>query len=132
MSHLANPATITFPGANPEFEAPEILSIHYDLWLLRISLNFENRSTPVYVNFPRIAGFRVLDEGDLLEFWNPDARANGWLWEIKSGGWFDLESTRSGFVSSHQDKIIEYFVRGENECVSVLSFSEPEIHEIAP
>jgi hypothetical protein len=72
-----------------------------------------------------------LDEGDLLEFWSPEARATGWLWEIKSGGWFDLESTRNGFASSHQKKISEYLVLGANECISVLSFSEPEIHEIA-
>jgi len=111
-----------FPGF------PEITNITYDLWYLQITIWFGNQKPPIYVRFDDVRGFRVLDEGDLCEFWS-DCRPSGWLWEIEKGGWFDLESIRPGFLSGAQSKglIKEYLITGINDCISVITGAEPEI-----
>ena len=111
-----------FPGL------PELTNINYDLWFLQITIWFENKKPPIYVRFDDVRGFRVLDEGDLCEFWSDD-RPSGWLWEIEKGGWFDLESIRAGFLSNAQSKgeLKEYLIVGINDCISVITGVEPEI-----
>jgi len=69
-----------------------------------------------------------LDEGNLLEFWDKEVRTSGWLWKVESGGWFELEKLRSGFLAQHLGQSNkEYLVTGINDCVSVLADSEPII-----
>lgn len=111
-------------------DVPLINNISYDSWLLRVSLFFstEEIRQMVYVDFTDIIGFRVLDNGNLVEFWR-DERPNGWLWEVSSGGWFDLEKQREGFVT---DILTEYLVIGIDDCISILSPSAPKITKINP
>ena len=108
---------------------PEILHINYDLWRLIITLRLNEQKEPVYVTFENVIGFRVLDEGDLLEFWNNEKRTTGWIWEIEQGGWFELEKSRNGFVSGYSKNTVEYLVVGINECVSVIGKSMPVISQ---
>lgn len=82
---------------------------------------------PTYVEFEGVSGFRVLDEGDLLEFWAQDVSKPGWLWLVRSGGWRDLESTRSGFIRRDVPSLREYMVLGVNDCVNVLSGCTPKV-----
>jgi hypothetical protein len=129
LEHLI---TEPFLGADPAFGVPEITDIHYDVWLLRITLHFERLDAPVYVEFDGIRGFRVLDEADLLEFWNLEERVKGWLRCVKSGGWSALESTRSGFVSGITANYEEYLLAGMNDCISILAFAPPKIYVPTP
>ncbi|MCP4975439.1 MAG: hypothetical protein GY931_04700 [Maribacter sp.] len=108
---------------------PEITDIHYDLWTLKITLNFERQDYPTYLIFENVVGFRVLDEGDLLEFWNPEVRIDDWIWEIQEGGWTDLEKCRKGFLSATKSTDTEYFVCGINECLNVITNEHPKIYE---
>src|SRR5687768_14309645 len=55
----------------------------------------------VRVVFRAVIGFRALDERDLGEFWPEYSEPNGWLWEVRSGGWVDVEKTRPVF-NSHE------------------------------
>ncbi|WP_284653004.1 hypothetical protein [Flavobacterium terrisoli] len=111
------------PGANPE-----IYNITYDLWTLKITLGFDDIESPIYVIFKNVIGFRVLDEGNLLEFWDKDVRVPRWIWRVESGGWFELEKLRAGFLAQHHgDNHNEYLVSGINDCVSVIAESEPMI-----
>ena len=105
---------------------PEISCINYDLWTLKITLLFPELECPVYLIFKNINGFRVLDEGNLLEFWNNDIRVPGWIWQIDKGGWFELEKTRNGFVEGYHENEYrkEYLILGQNDCVSVISMSD--------
>jgi len=114
---------------------PEIVQVSYDMWRLQLTLFFEARLQPVYLSFKTV-GFRVLDEGQLVEYWGKE-RAPGWLWRMESGGWFDQESQRSGFLMGEfakdgQPRPHEYLVLGANDCVSILSWSEPQIVFAAP
>ena len=121
--------TVDFPILTNDL--PEIVNINYDLWTLRISLSFEKIDRPIYVTFKRISGFRVLDEGNLLEFWNPAVRVPGWIWLVENGGWFDLEKLRGGFVESYHDNefFIEYLIMAINDCISIFASCEPEIKD---
>lgn len=56
---------------------PEIINIDYDLWTLRVTLKFFTSDALIYVVFKNVIGFRVLNEGNLLEFWNPEIRVSG-------------------------------------------------------
>ena len=132
MEAIRRPTVSTFEGSDAFAGVPEIADIHFDLWVLRIALSFRDIDDTVHVSFEGVRGFRVLDEGDLLEFWEPDARASGWLWRVKDGGWFALESTRQGFVSGITDCYKEYLVVGVNDCVSVISTNEPKIEAPKP
>ena len=111
---------------------PEVTEVSYDLWVLRVTLTFEKQEQPVYVHFEGVQGIRMLDEGDLQEFWSNGACTNGWLFEIERGGWFDLECTREGFVSKPEIGLREYLVAGVNDCVSVLSYEAPTVHQPKP
>ena len=121
--------TVDFPILTSDL--PEIVNINYDLWTLRITLSFEKIDRPIYVTFKRIRGFRVLDEGNLLEFWNPAVRVPGWIWLVENGGWFDLEKFREGFVESYHDNefLQEYLITGINDCISIFASCEPEIKD---
>ena len=76
------------------------------------------------IAFDDLIGFRLLDEGDLLEFWGDTERLIGWVYEVKSGGWLELESSRSGFLSTDRG-LLEYLVATQNTCLSVLAFNSP-------
>lgn len=79
------------------------------------------------VVFRGVVGFRVLDDRDLCEFWNRFSEPNGWLWEVRSGGWGDLERTRPSFNSHELVQGLREFLIADNTCVSVLCTATPEI-----
>ena len=109
---------------------PEVMAVRYESGSLEIVLRFADaEDTSVHFEAPR--GFRVLDEGDLLEFWAPETRAEGWLWSVEDGGWLSQESHRSGFISCLGDRCREFLVAGQNECVSVITDGEPKLRVTA-
>jgi len=79
------------------------------------------------MTFRRALGFRVLDERELTEFWNTYSQPHGWLWEVRKGGWLDLEGMRSNF-NPLELPTREFFVVDEF-CVSVWSPEPPEFTE---
>ncbi|MEC7264448.1 MAG: hypothetical protein VXW38_11960 [Bacteroidota bacterium] len=105
----------------------ELINLSYDLWRLTITLTMPGKKKMIYLTFENIYGFRLLDEGDLLEFWDSNTGTKGFLWKVESGGWLDLEKNRGGFVSGHNRDIQEYLVKGINECASVLTSKGPAI-----
>ena len=80
--------------------------------------------------FPRPAGFRVLDERDLCEFWDAYHTGNGWLYEVHEGGWQELESYRQHFNSSSFFTGLREFLVVCDTCVSVLAVEPPEIIDL--
>lgn len=79
----------------------------------------------VIVKFGEVAGFRLLDEGDLLEFWPVCAGTNGWLFQINANGWFDHEATRPGFIREQGLGLSEYFIAGQNSCIVCYQMRHP-------
>ncbi|MEH6783857.1 MAG: hypothetical protein V7688_08255 [Alcanivorax jadensis] len=129
---VETPKVVTFQGSTPFKGVPEVTDVEYDLYILRLTLKFESLDGPVYVEFDGVKGFRVLDEGDLLEFWDERVRADGWLWNVQEGGWQDLERNREGFLSRPDEGYKEYLICGVDDCVSILSFGPPLIRRPKP
>ena len=82
----------------------------------------------VRVDFDHVRVFRMLDEGDLCDFWDKYHTGKGWLYRVLQIGWFDLQSTRNDFITPR------LFANGIHEflivcgtCVSVLSTKDPTI-----
>jgi len=91
-----------------------------------LTLELEVGDRQVKLIFEDLRGFRALDEGDLLEFWDKYHSGNGWLWEVQSGGWLDLERHRETFITTHFD-VREFLVVTGDFCVSVFSRLTPQI-----
>ncbi len=84
----------------------------------------------VRVTFQGRVGYRVLDERDLCEFWTDYHSGNGWLYEVQSGGWLDLESTRPTFVTPSFHPAVQEYLLACDMCISVLSNSPPELIDL--
>lgn len=80
--------------------------------------------------FHDVFGFRVLDERDLTEFWNTYSEPNGWLWEVRSGGWHDLERKRTTFNPGEFVSMLREFLVVDDKCVSVLCRDAPKLVDI--
>ena len=91
----------------------------------------ESKSWKIKANFDVSWGFRVLDEGDLGEFWSECDLTKGWCFEVIEGGWSSLEKNRDHFVTGKLYEPREYLIIGLNECVSILAHEPPIITELA-
>lgn len=107
--------------------AHEVSDVSYGGGRLSVTLKVLNGEETVVATFPEVAGFRVLDEGDLLEFWPVCSGRGEWLFLVMGNGWLDQERMRSGFVRGDIKSLREYLITGENDCVSVLAWAEPEV-----
>jgi hypothetical protein len=90
-------------------------------------------STPVgtaSVQFDECIGFRVLDELDLTEFWTECSLKVGWLFEVRQGGWKDLESTRPSFYRGRLQWMREFMLIGTDACVSVIAKEPPKVSDV--
>jgi hypothetical protein len=99
---------------------------------LTVSIKSKRSSRSCKVYFESAEGIRMLHELNLASWWLSAPRqelARSWLHQVKSGGWFDFEATRLDFYSQHETKVPEYLIAGFQECLSVLSISQPVVIE---
>lgn len=89
----------------------------------------------IYVeyHFRHPRGYRFLDEGDLLRYWDETAFNTGHhLYEIRKGGWLTGEFVESGVLSVSQESGAgEWFIATSNGCMNVISADAPFIREIS-
>ena len=101
----------------------------------RIAVASRRSGRSCIVEFDAVIGLRMLDELDLASTWHgvsADILKSSWLFAVKSGGWFELESTRPDFYTQHElQRPAEFLVAGVQDCVSVLALSIPRILEIS-
>ena len=104
---------------------PEVIGLEYGIEN-GIIINYQvnpNKRLEIHFN-PHVVGFRVLDEGDLLEFWTQKEYVGTGIYEVVRGGWKTLEETRSGFLTGFMNiECNEYLITGDNYCVSVIAES---------
>ena len=105
----------------------EIVNISFNIDILVATVDLDDYMLDIRFDHP--VGFRVLDEGDLLDFWPTCSSNNGWLYQILTDGWFEQESKRKGFIASHNEGIKEYFITGTNFCLNVLAFDPPTVEQ---
>lgn len=110
-----------------EGESIEVIYIDFNIEELIVTVLIDGDK--IDISFDEPAGYRVMDEGDLLEFWPSCSSFNGWMYEIASGGWLDQERKRKGFASAARDDTKEYFIIGCNYCVNILAWEPPSLCE---
>lgn len=111
---------------------PEIIKVDAQFELspqtLTIIAEFTNQGVDFRVSilFSHIEGFRVLDEGDLLNYWDHDHLPEEWIWQIIEGGWYDDERKNDNvtILSARKNELTEYLVTGVGMCVSVICSGE--------
>jgi len=97
-------------------------------------LRNSDQKLAVEYHFDTPRGFRFLDEGDLLNYWETGAFSEDHqLFEILSGGWMEQECSFPGMVSttSAVGTFREWFICTTNGCINVLSVNEPLIRSFA-
>jgi hypothetical protein len=106
-----------------------VRSLWYDGDTLAVEIQGEGFAF-ARILFRRPAGFRVLDERDLCEFWNTYSEPNGWLYEVEEGGWLELETHRPLFCSPDVHARLREFLLVDEMCISVLAVEPPEIIDL--
>ena len=104
-----------------------ISKVSYDAERLVVTVTSPSEGTTASAAFAEVIGFRVLDEGDLLEFWPTCAADHGWLFLVHESGWLDQEMQRPGFLHRKVSGLSEYFIAGQNHCISVLAGQAPRV-----
>lgn len=78
--------------------------------------------------FPDIRGLRVLDEGDLIKYWESEQfRSANCVYEIIEGGWLQEEIVGILSVSSSVGGYVEYLVATNDYCASILASKPPTL-----
>ena len=111
-----------------QFADVEVLWIQYDVTSTNcLTIHLESSSHGDFkLIFDSPEAVRVLDEGQVCEFWNTYSEPNGWLWRVTAGGWLALESQRDRFwlTDARPTQLHEYLVVGD-QCVFVLTRHPP-------
>ena len=103
---------------------------------LKITIStWENSENQIGIEyeFGGFNGFRYLDEGDFLGYWDsPDFKNGFHLFRIIKGGWKSGEVTQNGIldISRAVDELNEFFIATTNGCLTVLAYEKPTITEI--
>ncbi|HYR27352.1 MAG TPA: hypothetical protein VEU30_02735 [Thermoanaerobaculia bacterium] len=125
--------TATPIGSRYSERETDIGSLTYTDGMLRIeidTLSSEGLEVCLEIEFTGPRGFRLLDEGDLLPYWEAGVFAGGYhLFEITAGGWRAQETQLGMLPVSDALDSNEYFVATTNTCLNVLAASPPRIDE---
>ena len=92
----------------------------------------DHKSRYLELLFERYSGFWVLDESDVSHYFeNPVATSGYHLYKVTSGGWTEPSvRVESMFLSSGlEGHAIEWFIPTSNDCITVISNSEPKVRE---
>lgn len=112
------------------FDEVELLNIHYDMGSITgdstLTLQLESSTEGKFqIVFDSPEAVRVIDEGQICEFWNKYSTPNGWLWQVLEGGWIDLELQRSTFWGAEPPSPpLEFLIVGD-QCVFVMAQMPP-------
>ncbi|WP_076453924.1 hypothetical protein [Zobellia uliginosa] len=114
----------------------DIIDFQWTVFGLKITIStWKNSEKQIGIEyeFGGFNGFRYLDEGDFLSYWDlPDFKNGYHLFRIIKGGWKSGEVMQSGIldVSRAVDDLNEFFIATTNGCLTVLAYEKPRITEI--
>jgi hypothetical protein len=81
------------------------------------------------IHFPFVRAFQVMDEGDMLEYWQPPLTTGHVIYKVISGGWRDRSAGQFLHVTNSLDAMHEWLIVSECLCVSVISAYVPHARE---
>ncbi|MBC7932223.1 MAG: hypothetical protein H7Z38_16825 [Rubrivivax sp.] len=81
------------------------------------------------VYFRRVQGYRYLDEGDLMAYWETEQfRSSHHVYEIIKGGWLTGETVEPGILEIAKSfETREWFICTTNGCMNILAALPPEL-----
>lgn len=130
---------VTADEVGPRFEwanaSSAINSVGYESGNLKIVVESPpDVSFRVEVSFENVRAHLVLNEGDLITFWEAGLSGKSCLvLRIRSGGL--LENAPAGFFSVSEglfsDEGCEWLVMSSDTCVYVISAAEPKIKKVS-
>ncbi len=88
--------------------------------------------TLLEVYFRRVRGYRYLDEGDLIAYWQTETfRSSHHVYEITNGGWLTGEIVETGTLEiAKAFELREWFVCTTNGCMNILAALPPELKDL--
>ena len=108
---------------------PEILGLDYDLYNLKIRYSTDE-DKDYDILFENPVAFKILDERDLGKYWRQDSITSNLILEIKEGGFLTNEKNNESFISDQISSLREFLIRGIDDCLFVISPSEPKITRV--
>ena len=111
----------------------DIVEVFHTFSGLRITVStWMDSINPTYlqVYWRRVQGYRLLDELDLLAYWETEQfRSPHHVDEIAGGGWLRGEPFLPGMLTSAHNKrgLREWFISTANRGMNVLAASPPEL-----
>lgn len=134
MKIIAEPKSKSYPEKNL-YDIGELSLGVSGLRIVVTAIDKLNKElTQIEIHFEVARGFRVLDEGDLLAYWQAKVFEPGYcLYEITSGGWLEQENQFPDMltVTNAVGHFREWFICTANNCVNVLSVHPPLIREFS-
>ena len=128
MTKVALKARAYLPSSGVQSNS-DIASVSYadgTLIVLIACSREQNDVSGLKITFPDVDGFRLLDEVDLVRYWNSsDFPCGSHLLEVLTGGWGMEENTLQGFEHTRR----EWLVVTGNACLSAFCQAEPELAE---
>jgi hypothetical protein len=121
-------AAASIPTPFPFSEGHRVVRVTYEPHHLAVHVQGAQGHPAFIVAFEGVTAFRVTDEGNLLNFWPTCSRANGWLFEVREGGWLSEQVGSAGnLIDAMNPRLREFLVTGDDDCVSVLSLTSPTV-----
>ncbi|UOQ74501.1 hypothetical protein [Hymenobacter cellulosilyticus] len=112
-----------------QFKRPVVAGLDYRIRPHQLVIYYHSnggKDIDYDIIFEQPRGFKCLDEGDMVTYWESRLLVDNWLFEILGGGWLDREDAQGGF-SSKALGFREFLITGVDDCISVLSNEEPII-----
>jgi hypothetical protein len=115
---------------DPIFEAHDVYELTYTRTGLRaVITGFEvgtNKPSFFEVFFPEVRGFRCLDEGDLIRYWESNQfRTGHCIYKVVEDGWLQNEVSGVLSVSSSVGAYYEFVIPTNDYCLCILASQEP-------
>ena len=109
----------------------EVASVNFDQWILTVGMRAYKKPNDsvagmFHIIFTNIVGFRVLDEGQMLNFpWKKLSESQSFVHRIDGDGWAEIEISARNMIL--QKSAVEYVIITSNECVSVIAHEPPKL-----
>ena len=83
------------------------------------------------IHFPFARAFQVLDEGDMLKYWEESGSLGCHaVFQVTSGGWLERASSNYFDITSGLENMREWLIAPDvGRCVTVISAYTPHIRE---
>lgn len=118
----------------PEYEwgnDSEITEVQYKLGSLSVFVDAPDQyKKRIEIRFKDVRAYQVLDEGDLIVFWeNGLGGKKSLAFTILEGGWHERMPPGIMSVTNAVGSFTEYLVTSINDCVCVVCSEPPEMIE---